>query len=320
MSRRQRRRRRVCGLVLNSYKKSALVLLLTCALLLAGCEQTVPETGFAVYYLNADENELQRESFVPEAADIDTEGLILELTARLGMETDGENRRALLPEGAGILGHQLSGTVLTLNMERGYQEMEASREVLCRAGLVRTFLQIDGVDSVAFLVENTPLKNASGAEIGVMTANSFVENAARTINAYKNVQVTLYFTDETGTMLLPETRRMYYISSEPIEQAVVEELVKGPKESGHYPVLSSDTNILSAIAQEGVCHVNFDTGVQTSNLTVDAQIPIYAIVNSLTDTCHVEKVQFSVDGKIDVLFRGTVDLNEQFVKNTALVY
>ena len=285
----------------------------------SGCGTQEPETGYALYYLNEEENELQTNHFVPDAADIDTEGLILEFIARLGLEKDDEKHRRLLPEGSGIRSYQLSGTVLTLNMEKGYADLEPSKEVLCRGGLVRSFLQIKGVDSVAFLVENSPLKNKSGAEIGVMSSNSFVENAARTINAYKSVQVTLYFTDETGSILLPETRRIYYISSEPIEQAVVEELIKGPKEAGHYAVLSSDTNILSAIAQEDVCHVNFDTGVQTTNLTVRAEIPIYAIVNSLTDTCHVEKVQFSIDGKSDVMFRNTLDLSEQYVKNQTLV-
>ena len=298
---------------------AAAVLLALCMITFSGCGAQEEETGYALYYLNTDENELKTTRFVPEAADIDTEGLILEFIGRLGMQTDNENSRRLLPEGSGIRSYQLSGTVLTLNMESGYADLEPSKEVLCRGGLVRSFLQINGVDSVAFLVENSPLKNKSGAEIGVMTANSFVENAAKTINAYKSVQVTLYFTDETGTVLLPETRRIYYISSEPIEQAVVEELIKGPKETGHYAVLSSDTNILSAIAQEGVCHVNFDTGVQTSNLTVRAEIPIYAIVNSLTDTCHVEKVQFSVDGKSDVIFRNTLDLSEQYVKNSELI-
>ena len=299
--------------------KSAAALFLCLLLLLSGCRSEEPVTGYFLYYLNTEENELQQVSFTPEAADIDTEGLILEMIARLGMENDQDKRRSLLPEGTKILGHQLSGTVLTLNMSGNYKTMDASREVLCRGGLVRTFLQIDGVDSVAILVDNVPLKNAAGSEVGVMNAGSFVENAARTINAYQSVQVTLYFTDETGSVLLPESRRMYYISSEPIEQAVVEELIKGPKEAGHYPVLSADTNILSAIAQEGVCHVNFDTGIQTSNLTVKAEIPVYAIVNSLTDSCHIETVQFSVDGKNDVMFRGTLDLSEQYRKNTELV-
>lgn len=296
------------------------VFLALCMLLLPGCAEKKEEvSGYFLYYLNEDENELQRVGYTPEAADIDTEGMILELIALLEMENDRKDMHRLLPEGAEILGHQLSGTVLTLNMNGAYTSMEASREVLCRGGIVRTFLQIKGVDSVAFLVDNSPLKNASGSEIGVMTANSFVENAAKTINAYKNVQVTLYFTDETGSVLLPETRRMYYISSEPIEQAVVEELIKGPKEAGHYPVLSADTNILSAIAQDGVCHVNFDTGIQTTSMTVKAEIPIYAIVNSLTDTCHVEKVQFSIDGRKDVMFRSTLDLSDLYSKNTALV-
>ncbi len=300
-------------------KKTSAVLFFCLLLLLAGCREAEPVSGYFLYYLNTEENELQRVSFTPEAADIDTEGLILEIIARLGMENNQEKQRSLLPEGTKILGHQLSGTVLTLNMSGNYSTMDASREVLCRGGIVRTFLQIDGVDSVAFLVDSIPLKNASGSEIGVMTANSFVENAAKTINAYQSVQVTLYFTDETGSMLLPESRRMYYISSEPIEQAVVEELIKGPKETGHYPVLSADTNILSAIAQEGVCHVNFDTGIQTTYLAVKAEIPVYAIVNSLTDSCHIETVQFSIDGKNDVMFRGTLDLNEQYKKNTALI-
>ncbi|MCC6095151.1 MAG: GerMN domain-containing protein, partial [Eubacterium sp.] len=126
-------------------------------------------------------------------------------------------------------------------------------------------------------------------------------------------------TDQTGSKLVPETREVYYSSNEPIEMAVVQELIQGPSQNGHYPVFSTDTQVLSVTSQEGVCYVNFDDSVQNSILSISEEIPIYAIVNSLAETCHIKKVQFLIDGESDTVFRNSMDLGVQYTENKDLV-
>ena len=120
-------------------------------------------------------------------------------------------------------------------------------------------------------------------------------------------------------MLLPEERKVYYSSNVPLERAVVEEIVKGPKQDGHYPTLPAETNILSVTIQEGICYVNFDDSFTNSILSVQEEIPIYSIVNSLASVCHVNKVQFSINGSSSVTFRKNMKLDQLFEQNLKLV-
>ena len=154
-----------------------------------------------------------------------------------------------------------------------------------------------------------------------MTTDSFVENSAETINAYQSAVMTLYFTDLTGTKLIPETRKVYYTSSEPLERAVVEELFKGPRVTGSMATFGTDIHILSVITQDDICYVNLDSSSVriTAAPDVSEEVQIYAIVNSLTDTCGVSKVQITLDGETNTVFRKTVRLSEPFSRKDSLI-
>ena len=43
------------------------------------------------------------------------------------------------------------------------------------------------------------------------------------------------------------------------------------------------------------------------------------IANSLAETCHVSRVQFSVNGKSDVMFRDAMSLDRLYEENTRLI-
>ena len=53
--------------------------------------------------------------------------------------------------------------------------------------------------------------------------------------------------------------------------------------------------------------------------SVAEQIPIYAVVDSITANCKVDKVQFSINGESDVTFRETMKLN-QSTRKTCLIW
>ena len=47
-------------------------------------------------------------------------------------------------------------------------------------------------------------------------------------------------------------------------------------------------------------------------------IPIYSIVNSLCEISYVNKVQITINGSQDVMFRDVISLNTQFERNLEL--
>ena len=288
---------------------------------LAGCDHLQgrqESQQFYLFYINKDLNRLEEIPYEPES--VETEAMIGELIAKQAVRPEEDRDYILLlPEGTTILGYELEDETIILNLSSSYASMSASREMLARAGLVRTFVQVPGVRRLKLQVNGSPLLDSSGREVGALTRDSFVENSGKEINTYQSIAMKLYFTDESGSVLLPEERKVYYSSNVPLERAVVEEIVKGPKQDGHYPTLPAETNILSVTIQEGICYVNFDDSFTNSILSVQEEIPIYSIVNSLASVCHVNKVQFSINGSSSVTFRKNMKLDQLFEQNLKLV-
>ena len=103
-----------------------------------------------------------------------------------------------------------------------------------------------------------------------------------------------------------------------MEKLIVEELIRGPEQAGRAAVLPSGTKLLNVSVSENVCYVNFDAEFLNNTLSVNEYLPIYAVVNSLCVSSTVNKVQITVNGSQDVMFRDTVSLNTQFERNLEL--
>jgi germination protein M len=295
------------------------------ALGFAGCgyEETETSTSTAtvryyLYYINENYDRLVSETYDPE--NLDSDAMIAEFQMQCEKKSERDDSlHPLLSDGLKILSTSVSDGVLTLNMNKAYHDLDTAKELLVRAGLVKTFTQCDGISYIKIEVNGSPLRDRNGEEVGQLSTDSFVENAGRSIHTYQSADMKLYFTDQSGDVLIPEERMVYYSSNEPLEKAVVEELIKGTTADGHYPTLSSETKILSVASQDGVCYVNFNNSFKDAVLNVREDVQIYSIVNSLVDTCHVNKVQFSINGKSDMTFRKDMKLDVQYEKNEDLI-
>lgn len=293
-----------------------LLAVLAALILLTGCSgngETEAPSEYFMYYLSLEANKVVENAYEPEASSGDE--MIQEFVDRLNETPEGEDYQRLMPKDVKIDSYSLEDSTLILTIGGDYEQMERPREVLVRVGLVRAFTQISGVDRVQIVTENGELKDSAGNAIGAMTRESFVENTGSEINNYQYTTLTLYFANATGDKLVPETRSVYYSTGVPLERVVVEQLVKGPAEEGHYAVLPSDTNILSVTTSENIAYVNFDNTFMNGTVNVLQEIPIYALVNSITTNCPVQRVQFSIDGESDVTFRESMKLNQFYERD-----
>lgn len=290
--------------------------ILAALLLLAGCSrQEDGETpgDYMMYYLSLDGTQVVEAAREPEKTD---GGELIQEFVRWFNETPKEeDYQRLLAKDVEIADYTLTDRTLTLKLTGPYEEMSRPRDVLVRAGLVRGFTQVSGVDRVQIVTDQGDLKDSAGNVIGPMTRESFVENAGKEINNYQYTTLTLYFANETGDRLVTETRSVYYSTSMPLERVVVEQLVKGPSEAGHYAVLPSGTNILSVTTSDDIAYINFDDTFMNGALSVAQEIPVYALVNSITTNCPVQKVQLSISGESDVTFRESMKLNQFYEKD-----
>ena len=295
-----------------------IVILLACmtfvmTLALAGCGQIrEKESGKQtkyIWYLNEEGDGL----VMSECGEEEETGLLDIFLERIWTVPEKTSLRPLLDEDVKILDHEVKDGVLTLNFSSAYRQMSSTREVLARAGIVRTFVQLDEITDIRFEIEGEEAVAPSGEPLGMMNAECFVEDAGKQINAIKHLAINLYYTGESGKTLKKEARSIYYSSSKPLEWAIVERVIAGPKVDGNYPTVPANTQIISVTSANGVCYVNLNQTFVTNALNIDERIPVWSIVNSLTDNCsEITQVQFSIEGESNLIFRQSMDLSHPF--------
>lgn len=307
--------------------KKLLILLLSVALIagvLGGCADTgqsgLKDSGgnqYYFYYTNQEETKLQRESYVPEKES--PQDMIDELEQKLNDRETSGDYQALFPKEVQIQSCVLDDTSLLVYFNSGYTSMGSTREILVRAGVVRSFLQVPGISGVKFYVGNTELTDSKGNPIGTMDNSSFVELWGDDRDAYRYDTFTLYFTDSTGEKLVEEERSVYYKRSLPRERVILEQLIKGPIEKGHYPTLPENTEVMSVTTSDRVCYVNFSQAFSDAALDIPEKTIIYSVVNSVLAAVDADKVQISLNGQDDVSFGENTSLYNFFGWNTDLI-
>ena len=275
-----------------------------------------PEEGtYKIYYLNSSMTKLAPQEYRTDTRE--QEALIEELMNRFLNVPNDVDSQVALPDKVGYLGCRQEDRVLFLDFDGGYgskPNMNATREILCRAALTKTMTQIEGIDYISIYVADQPLLDSYGNPVGVMADSDFIEGISD-INSYEKSQLQLFFADGTGEYLVRESREVVHSINTSLERLIVEELIEGPQTEGHYQTLPADTKLLNVSLNENICYINFDSAFLNNTLEVKEYIPIYSIVNSLSEISTVSKVQITVNGSQDVMFRDTISLNTQFERN-----
>ena len=296
-------------------KITALVMALVLgAVAFSGCGKKETESKYKIYYINEEQGEVLAESFVP--SEETTQTMLEEMTEKLNKKN--AEGHTLLPENIEIQSCVDDDGMIRVDFNQEYHDLNPVDEVLLRASIVKDYVQIPNIYLVTITAEGTHIVDSQGQEIGAMSLDSFLENTGKEIMAYQYKELNLFFTNEEGNQLVPEARQVYYNGNTPIEKVIVEQLLRGPGESGHYATLPSDTRIVGVSVADGIAYVNLGKQFVDEALPVDAQIPIYSIVNSLIDAGNVSQVQISINGDTSLLFKDKVDMNQLFQVNHEL--
>lgn len=270
------------------------------------------QDGFQIYYVNHDETGLVSEPYTPKSNQDKVNEMLQEMLAKLEIHPERLAYEAPI-SGAVVLRHYFyENGLVTLNFDASYASLDRITEILDRAAIVRTLMQIPGVDAVSFLVDGKPLKDAAGAVVGNMNADTFIYNAGKEINNYDKGRILLYFTSQEGNKLVPIYRTVIYSSNVSMEQVIAEELVKGPASDISRPTINPDTKVLNVTLQDGICYVDFNEKFLSEPYQVKPDIVIYSIVNSLAELTEVNKVQISVNGSTADKFMDSIPLSTLF--------
>lgn len=287
---------------------------------LVGCgkrEQENNEKSIEIYYLNKEETKIGNESYSMQAETMEKQ--IDELLHVLAQTPENAEYKAPISSSITVLDAVEDAGQLTLIVDESYRNLSAITEVLTRAALVRTLTQIPGIDYISMKIREEPLADQSGNPIGVMTADMFIDNAGKEINAYEKARLTLYFTDESGTKLVETTRSVVYNSNISMEKLVVEQLIIGPMNDSAYPTINPETKVNNVTVKDGICYVNLNDSFLTQITNVTSDVTIYSITNSLVELPNVNKVQISINGDTDGMYREKIPFSTIFERNLELL-
>lgn len=283
---------------------------------LSGCgDKTGKEDEYYIFYLNKEGTRIVSRACELEADEKNSKAVIDELLALLAADSgDVEYRKPIFGE-VSIQKYTLEEKILTLYFNDAYNDMDKIDETLARAAIVRTMMQVEGVDFLSFYVGENPLLDKSGNALGVMTNDSFIENPGEQINSIETAALTLYFANDKGSGLVSETKEVHYSSNISMEKLVMEHLLEGPKSSALQSAIPEGTKLLNASVLEGVCYVSLDEGFLNQNYNIEEPVVIYSIVNSLSELANINKVQISVKGDTSGVYRDELPFDRLYERN-----
>lgn len=300
------------------------ILYLTAVILIllgiSGCRQKeqLPEREegtYRIYYLNSSRTKLTGMDYKTEATDQET--LIGELAGQLIAVNDNPDYHPAVGEKALLLDMKKEDNVLFLNFNKDYTTMKPTREILCRAALAKTFTQVEGIDYISITTDGQPLLDRQGNPVGAFSASDFVESISD-VNSFERVEIKLYFANGKKDLLTAETREVVHNINTSLERLVVEQLIAG-SQTGGGAVLPKDTRILNVSLTDNTCYVNLDSAFLNGEVDAADYIPVYALVNSLTELQTVNKVQITVNGSANVMYRNVLSLSTPFEREEKYV-
>ena len=296
-------------------KKKICAILLLCVclrMLLSACGKEKKTGEYQVFYLNADVTRIIPEKVELKSSQEDKK--IEELLKDLKKQPQDASLRQTIPNKVKVLGVSTAAYQITVDFSKEYYDMSPTQEVLTRAAIVKTLLQIKKYPYVMFTVESEPLVNSSKNAVGSMSEDSFVENPGEQITT-----LTLYFSSKDGTKLVPETREVHYSSNISLEKLVMEQLMEGPKTKKKLATIPTGTKLITITVVDGVCYVNMDETFQNQNQEISEQVVLYSIVDSLTELSSIDKVQISINGDTSGKCRYTYDLAPMYKEDMSIV-
>lgn len=287
-----------------------LLLLVLFGILVAGCasaadseedtsgQESTGDGVIRLYYLDADEDSFHTVDYTLE----NTEDPLLasyEVVSRLSDTEDSHTEiyKPAIYDDVVVNSISIDGVEETVDLGVGYRQLDAAEAILLRAAMVKSLVQIDGVESVRFTINGDSLLDSDDNPIGPMTKDTFIlEEEADSLYDSEET-VTLYYADMEGSGLIEYKTQLSSDDNMPMETRVLLELMTAPENTDMQSPLPSDLVINQTQIHNGVCYVDLSKDIENALPGVEEKVMVYAMVNSITALGNATSVQFTVDGE-----------------------
>ncbi|MBQ7433300.1 MAG: GerMN domain-containing protein [Lachnospiraceae bacterium] len=268
---------------------------------------------YQIMFLKKSQMELTGISYYTDATQ--TASVIDELWEQFKTTPQDLDAVSIVNEEVSLVNWKLESGILHLYFPEKYLQMDGATELLLRAGIVRTFSQVEGIEGIQFYVNEQPLCDQSGNQIPIMKASDFVDITGAEVNMVQIRNLSLYYANEKGDGLLADTIKVAYSNPSSVEEFIIQQLIDGPGDDRYYPILNPQTKLNRIEVRDKVCYVDFDEAFLEDPWFVQPEVVIFSIVNSLCELHEVTQVQISVNGFSNLTYRDVIPLSEAFERN-----
>lgn len=122
---------------------------------------------------------------------------------KLQREPDNINMKKAIPDDVKVDNFNISPSgELSLYFNAAYGNYTGVSEILRRAAIVKTLSQVKGIKGIQFYVAGQPITDSNMEPVGIMTADSFIDNTGGVSDYKQKATLNMYFSDETGKSLV----------------------------------------------------------------------------------------------------------------------
>lgn len=278
-------------------KRLALLCLLLAVMTAAACggRETAEQGQYALYYLAADSGELGGDALRAEYCDLalpeEPQEAARQLLERYWAGPRQEELTSPLPEGLALLGTELSGGRLRLDVSAAYGMLSGVELTLADSCLTLTLTQLPGIYSVMVTVNGAPLEYRSVQEL---QARDVLLSSAEDLVA--TLEARLWFIDAATGEPAEESRKIPVYEGKTRAESVLDALLEGPESDALRPAFPEGYAFLSVRVEEESCYVNLSSqGLALLKGSEAAALETAA--RSLCSLPTVSSVRYLVDGE-----------------------
>ena len=270
-----------------------------------------------LYFMNSDGTGIAAEQH--EIRYKDDNELILNTIARLTDGPSNSQKGRVIPKGTDVNRIVLDGAEsITVDFSAEFLTDDPARNVLDTYAVVKTLCATGRAASAEVTVMGSPITDRDGNALGFISASDI--NLENEEYSSEMRDIILYFADRSETGLVKEERTIKITDQQPIEQYIINELIKGPADNSVQSLLSGKTVLMSVDIEDNICYLNFKSSFINENAgsSDHEQLVIYSIVNSLTELPSISRIQFYMDGKRVNNF-GAVEIKDCIARDISII-
>ncbi len=230
---------------------------------------------------------------------------------------------AILPEGTKVLGMTIKNGLATVDFSPEFKKYAKEDEEKIVDAVTLSLTEFESIKNVSIWVNGTPLTEmpVDNTPVSHLDRKQAINlELADGATPGRTTPITIYFQgqlDDQRSYFVPVTRLVPETGD--VAKAVVEELIKGPKEGAPlYSSLLKTTKVNHIEEKDGLVKVDLSDDVLKYDSGKEANPDaMEALVLSLTETTGAKKVQITVDGK-PLASSGGLDFSKPVVRPTQI--